>query len=172
MKEIKCIALVLAFVTAGCGGGGKMEWQGTLKGSYELMDYKAATTSTYPPAAPLDKGNGSATLRPDYLLTLDKETPIPGCMISFYPGAAKRDNTERATAMEFKIKDGLSIRRDGAAGCVGRIDKGGSSVEIEIDHAVVTLHSDGKFYVGIDYRAKGDYEKKRILRIEGEKGWF
>jgi len=34
--------------------------------------------------------------------------------------------------MEFKIKDGSSIKRDGAAGCVGRIDKGGSSVEIEI----------------------------------------
>ena len=171
MKEIKCIVLALAFVTAGCGGN-KMEWKGTLKGAYELVDYKAATSSTYPPAAPLDKGNGSATLDAANLLTLDKETPIPGCMISFYEGSAKRDNTERATAMEFKIKGDSSIKRDGEAGCVGRIDKGGSTVEIEIDHAVVTLHTDGKFYVGIEYRAKGDYDKKRILRIEGERGWF
>ena len=172
MRATRWIALLLAVVTASCGGGGKMEWKGALKGAYELVDYKAATSSTYPPAAPLDKGSGLATLDADNLLTLGKETPIPGCMISFYPGAAKRDHTEKATAMEFKIKADSLIKRDGTAGCVGRIDKGGSSVEIEIDHAVVTLHDDGKFYVGIDYRARDDYVNKRILRIEGERGWF
>lgn len=174
MKNIRCIAIVLAVVIAGCGGG-DMKWKGTLKGAYDLMDYKAATSSTYPPATPLDTGDGSAKLEtgPDNLLTLDGSSPIPGCMIGFYPGSAKRDNTEKATAMEYRLKDGSTIKRNGSAvGCVGRIDKGGSLVEIEIDHALVALHSDGEFYVGIDYRAKGDYDKKRILRIQGTKGWF
>ncbi len=30
----------------------------------------------------------------------------------------------------------------------------------------------GEFYVGIDYRAKGDYDKKRVLQMQGTKGWF
>jgi hypothetical protein len=174
MKNAGLIAVVLAATTAACSGG-SMEWKGTRKGTYELMDYKAATSSSYPPAAPLDTGSGSATLElgSEHLLTLDNDSPIPGCVISFYSGQAKRDNTEKATAMEFKIKDDSLIRRSGnVAGCIGRIDKGGSLVEIEIDHALVALHSDGEFYVGIDYRAKGDYDKKRVLQMKGAKGWF
>jgi hypothetical protein len=177
MKTTRWVALLLAVGTAGCGGGGKMEWKGTLKGESELVDYKAAMSSTYPPPAPLDKGNGSATLESglDNLLRLGKDTTIPGCMLSFFPGSAKRDSTEKATAREFRLKDDSPIKRDGpggAAGCVGRIDKDGPLVEIEIDHALVSLHNDGEFYVGIDYRAKGDYDKKRVLRIKGTRGWF
>lgn len=175
MKSIRWIAVVLVVITAGCGGK-SMEWKGTLKGTYELMDHKAATSSTYPPAAPLDTASGSATLEAaghDLQLTLDSGSPIPGCMITFYPGSAKRDNTGKATAMEYRMKQSSTIKRSGGAeGCVGRIDKGGSLMEIEIIHAQVALYSDGQFYVSIDYSAKGDYDKERILRTEGTRGWF
>ena len=177
MKTPTWIALLLTVVTASCGGGGKMEWKGTLRGEFALVDHKAEISGTYPPPAPLDKGNGSATLESglDNLLRLGKDTTIPGCMLSFFPGLAKRDNTEKATAREFRLKDQSPIKRDGpggAEGCVGRINKDGPLVEIEIDHALVSLTDDGEFYVGIDYRAKGDYDKKRVLRIKGTRGWF
>jgi hypothetical protein len=96
-------------------------------------------------------------------------------MLSFYPGSAKRDSTEKATAMEFRLKDDSPIKRDGpggAEGCVGRIDKDGPLVKIEIDHASVTLQNDGESSIWIDYRAEGDYDKKRALWIKGARGWF
>src|SRR5687767_9984534 len=113
MKTPTWIALLLTVVTASCGGGGKMEWKGTLKGESELVDYKAAISGAYPPPAPLDKGNGSAMLESglDNLLRLGKDTTIPGCMLSFFPGLAKRDNTEKATAREFRLKDDSPIKR-------------------------------------------------------------
>ena len=155
-----------------------MEWQGTLKGTFEIQDHKLATDSSlYPPPAPLDTGSGSATLEKglDNLVRLGKDTPIPGCMLSFNSGSPKRDSTGAASSFEYKINQDAPIKRDGPggmSGCVGRIGKGAPLGEIEIDHAAVSIQKDGEFYIGIDYRDKGDYDKKRILQIKGTRGWF
>lgn len=177
-KMLSLVVLVVVILACGGGSGGKMEWTGSLKGEYVIDDYKAMIAGKYPPPAPLDTGTGSASLEVglDHILRLGKETPIPECMITFFPGSARRDDSGRATAMEFRIKDQYSIKRDGpggAPGCVGRLSKSEQPGEIEIDHAIVTLSDDGEFSVGVDYRKKGDYEKKSTLRLKGMRGgWF
>lgn len=174
----KHIIGILPFVLMiGCSGAG-MEWKGTLKGTFEIQDHKLATDSSlYPTPAPLDSGSGSAMLESglDNLLRLGKDTPIPGCMLSFNSGSPKRDSTGAASSFEYKINQDAPLKRDGpggSPGCVGRIDNGTLLGEIEIDHAVVSIKKDGEFYIGIDYRKKGDYDKKRIMQITGTKGWF
>ena len=177
MRDHMIILFILLAVVIGCSSGGGMDWKGSLKGEYAIDDYNAVIAGKYPPPEPVETGNGSASLEVglDHILKLGKETPIPECVISFFPGLAKRDSTEKATAMEFRIKDEISIKRDGlggAPGCVGRIEKDGPATEIEIDHARVSLHDDGEFHISIDYRPTGNYEKRRTLRIHRKRGWF
>ena len=174
MRSIAQIIIAVTILTAACGGG-KMEWSGTLKGTTELMDHRDVTSSAYPRPAPLDTGTGSAELNAGsfHVLTFSSGSPLPDCMINFFPGSAKRDTTEKATAMEFKITEADRVRRKGTESpCVGVIDKGKPPVPIEIDHAQVSLKDDGEFFVSVDYRPVDVYTEKRVLYLQGQRGWF
>jgi hypothetical protein len=174
-NNLRLISFTILLVVLGCRSN--LEWKGTLKGTFEIEDYKTATSSVYPRPAPIDSGTGSAEIYTGLKdhLRLGKDTPLPGCTLTMevFQGQGKE-------TVEYKVVDAdkahIGDTADGT-GCRGRIDKSGELVDIDIDHATVALHSDGTFYVGVDYRSKLpdplDYGgKARVLKITGNRGWF
>ena len=186
IELVGCV-LILSSAMLACGGGGNMEWKGTLKGTFQLKDFKNSTSSAYPRPAPLEEGKGSAMLYTGLVdhFRLGSDTPIPDCTFE-----VEKSGAVDTTRLDFKIKNpekSHTGETNDGKGCQGRVEKGGELVAIQILAASVELHSSGEIHVSIDYvptdrdsstsrdplrLPQPDYEKRRDLYMDGERGWF
>ncbi len=171
-RNLLLVGSIFGLLSVGCSSG--LEWKGTVKGTFEIQDSKAKIAHNHndPPLVPLETGSGSATLYTglnDHC-RLGKDTPIPDCTFTLKPVQATG-----TTSVEYKLfnpeKAHTGETNDGK-GCVGRVDKGGPLVPIEIIYAAVTLNSDGEVYLSVDYQAKDGEYKRRDMSMKGKRGWF
>lgn len=163
-KNTLWIALILSFVTLGCGSGDT--WDGNVKGTFTLRQ-KDAGLST----APLISQTGSVKLSSGRM-RFDANSPLPDCNLELYPGTGEG---------EYKLGD-TSRAFMGDSNPGGDFHSGGNC------RLALSPTSNEKIRAGI-FDGSGEIKKgnvniqirmtagdstypEYVLEFKGEKSWF
>ncbi len=179
MKNFRMTLVVfVAVLGAGCAGGGT-GWDGKVSGTVEVNDNDPTKDAkAYPPLAPLVSQSGTLKLvgeRDQRRLELGDSTPVRGCSIDFYEGAAKRDSSGVKSGMSYRVKYETQVDLNGkikTQGCKGPIDKSGNLVNVVVTGGEAEMGEDGEIVVALHYIRADDTGGRWVMLLKGKKSWF